>query len=322
MGRQLKMLILNDYQEVAHTYIEQSKCPNIAVTSIRHHIEDQQQLISALKGYEIVFAMRERTSFSASTLNQLFDLKLLITAGTINRAIDLNAAKSRGILVFGTGRSAHTDTAELTITIMLSLLKNLYHEAASVKAGAWQQGVGNLARGKTLGLVGLGNVGSRVARLGKAFGMRIVAWSPNLTTLRAMKFGAKSVGLSTLLRSSDVVSIHLVLSETTRGLIGVNELSQMKPTAVLVNTSRGPIVSESDLIDALRSQAIAAAGLDVFDCEPLPDNHAFRQMQNVLATPHVGYVTHETYQAWFANAMKLAVTFSNGQELPSSARLA
>jgi phosphoglycerate dehydrogenase-like enzyme len=251
--------------------------------------------------------MRERTPFDADLLARLPNLKLIVTVGMWNAAVDLHAAKSRGIVVSGTDANEPAATPALTWGLILAITRNLHRESASVRAGGWQTGVGVDVSGKTLGLLGLGKIGQQIARFG------MIAWSPNLTPERAAEAGARCVDKAALFREADVVSIHLKLGDRSRGLVGAAELASMKSTAYLVNTSRGPIVSEPALIEALQTQRIAGAALDVFDEEPLPAAHPYRFLPNVLATPHIGYVTENTYRgaypqivesirAWLAGA--------------------
>jgi phosphoglycerate dehydrogenase-like enzyme len=246
--------------------------------------------------------MRERTAFGRSLLARLPDLRLLVTTGMANASIDLQAAADHGVVVCGTG-SRGAPPAELTWALILGLAKNLVVEHAAVRSGGWQQAVGGDLEGRRLGLLGLGRLGKRVAAVGLAFGMEVVAWSRHLTPEDAAAAGARRVELDELLRSSHVVSIHLRLSERTRGLLGARELALMRPDALLVNTSRGPIVDEAALVEALASGAIAGAGLDVFDVEPLPADHPLRSSPRVLLTPHVGYATEETFRVMFEEAV-------------------
>src|SRR5690606_8120607 len=231
-------------------------------------------------------------------------LKLIVTAGMYNASVDLEAAKERGILISGTG-GAGAPTAELAFGLMLDLARNISFENARMKASEpWQVTIGRDLEGSTLGLIGLGKLGARAARIGQAFGMKVIAWSQNLTPERAREHGAEYVSKEELFRRSDFVSIHIVLSQRTRGLVGAIELSQMKPTAYLVNTSRGPIVDEAALIAALRDRKIAGAGVDVYDVEPLPTDHPFRKLPNLVMTPHLGYVTENTLRVFYGNMVE------------------
>jgi phosphoglycerate dehydrogenase-like enzyme len=248
--------------------------------------------------------MRERTPFDRAMFEKLPDLKLLITTGLRNAAIDLKAAAERNIPVCGTESSA-VATAELTWGLIFALMRHIPAEVQNFHQGGWQRTVGREVFGRRLGVIGLGKLGSRVAKAGLAFGMKVSAWSQNLTPERCNEAGVEHAGsLDALLQSSDIVTIHLVLSERTRGLLGARELALMKPDALLVNTSRGPIVDEKALITALTTKGIGGVGLDVFDREPLPANHAFRRFENVVATPHLGYVTEEAYRLFYGQSVE------------------
>jgi phosphoglycerate dehydrogenase-like enzyme len=258
--------------------------------------------------------MRERTPFPGALLARLPRLRLLVTAGMRNAAIDLPAAAARGVLVCGTAGLPYP-TAELAWGLILSLVRRIPTEDRATRAGRWQESVGLGLNGKTLGVLGLGGLGSRVARIGHAFEMRVLAWSQNLTAERAAEVGATLVGRDELLARSDVVTIHLVLSERTRGLLGARELALLKPSAYLVNTSRGPIVDEAALVRALRDGTIAGAGLDVFDEEPLPLDHPLRRLPNTVITPHLGYVTEETYRIFYGQALEDIQAYLGGEPI-------
>jgi len=237
-----------------------------------------------------VVAMRERTPFPKELMERLPRLELLVTTGMRNASIDMSAATNQGILVCGT-RGGGPTTAELAWGLILALLRHIPQEYESIRQGHWQTTIGTGLKGKVLGLLGLGNLGSHMATIGRAFGMSVIAWSQNLTAERASQFGATLVTKDSLFARSDILSIHLQLSDRTRGLVGARELRLMKPTAYLVNTSRGPIVDEKALVQTLEAHSIAGAGLDVFDQEPLPSGHALTKLDNVVMTPHLGYVT-------------------------------
>jgi phosphoglycerate dehydrogenase-like enzyme len=247
-------------------------------------------------------------------LERLPDLRLLVTTGTRNAAIDLNAARELDIVVSGTWGIV-SNTAELTWALILAVTRRLPDEVAAVRAGEWQQTIGGDLNGKTLGLLGLGNIGSLVARVGSAFGMRVIAWSANLTDERCAEHGVERVEKDELFRTADVVSVHLVLSDRTHHLVGAPELALMKPTAVLVNTSRGPIIDDDALIDALERGAIAGAGLDAFAVEPLPADHPYRRLTNVVATPHIGYVTNDCYRIFYDQIVEDIAAFLAGQPI-------
>jgi phosphoglycerate dehydrogenase-like enzyme len=255
--------------------------------------------------------MRERTAFPRALLEKLPKLRLLVTTGMRNASIDVKAAAEGGITVCGTSGVPYP-TAELTWGLLLALFRRIAVEDRATREGKWQTTLGLGLNGKTLGVIGLGTLGSRVARYGKAFEMEVLAWSQNLTAKRAAEVGATLVGKDELLRRSDVVSIHLVLSDRSRGLVGARELGLMKRTAYLVNTSRGPIVDEAALIRALQDGTIAGAGLDVFEPEPLPLDHPFRKLPNTVITPHLGYVTEETYRVFFGHALEDVQAFLRG----------
>lgn len=299
MTTKKKIAILDDYQGVALKVADWSAVTERAdVVAFSDHLEEEEALVDRLREFDVVCIMRERTPFRRSLMEQLPKLKLIASTGTRNAAIDPDAAQALGIEVVHTGYTS-TPTIEFTWAMILASMRNIASENASLRKGGWQIGVGEDLKGKTLGLVGLGNIGSEVARIGLAFGMRVLAWSQNLTCEKAAASGAEFVSKEALFSSSDIVSIHLILSHRTRGLIGAHELSLMKPTARLVNTSRGPIVVEAELIDALRRGAIAGAAIDVYDQEPLPEDHPFRSLPNVLATPHIGYVTRGLYETFY-----------------------
>jgi phosphoglycerate dehydrogenase-like enzyme len=298
-----RIAVLDDYQYVAASYADWSRLPEaVEVVEFADHVDDRETLVRRLQPFDVIVAMRERTPFSRGLLERLPNLRLLITTGAANKSIDVAAAAEHGITVCGTG--AHPPgTAELTWALILAVARHIPQEDASVRAGGWQQTVGLDLAGGRLGIIGLGRLGSRVARIGQAFEMDVVAWSENLTDERAAEVGVRRVSKEELLSTSDVVTIHLQLSDRTRGLIGREELSRMQPTAILVNTSRGPIVDEHALVEALRGGAIHGAGLDVFDQEPLPKHHPLREMRRAVLTPHLGYVTEKTYEVFYRDAV-------------------
>src|SRR6266481_3400017 len=309
----IRVAVLDDYQNVAFQMTDWSVLPSdVQVQVFRDHLADQNAVAQRLRGFEIVMAMRERTPFPRRLLEELPQLKLLITTGMRNASIDIDAARDLGITVCGT-RGQGYPTAELTWALILALVRHVPQEDMATRAGQWQVSVGEGLNGKILGVVGLGNLGSQVATVGKAFGMSLLAWSQNLTAERAAQYGATLVSKDELLAQSDIVTIHLVLSDRTRGLIGARELGLMKRTAYLVNTSRGPIVDEVALIRALGDGTIAGAGLDVFDEEPLPLDHPFRSLPNTVITPHLGYVTEETYRIFYGQAVEDIQAFLRGE---------
>ncbi|OZM73020.1 hydroxyacid dehydrogenase [Amycolatopsis antarctica] len=307
----MKIAILDDYQDVALRFADWDAL-GAEISVFTEHIGDQDELVRRLAGHEVVVAMRERTRFPAELLRRLTDLRLLVSTGYRNAAIDVAAAREQGIVVAATGYIPHP-TAEHTWALILAAARGLPAEERSVRDGGWQIGVGIGLHGRTLGLLGLGKLGSAVARVGQAFGMETIAWSPNLTSERAAEHGVTAVSKDDLLRRSDVLSVHLVLGDRSRGLIGAAELALMKPTAWLVNTSRGPIVDEDALLRALRGRTIAGAALDVYDTEPLPVDHPLRGQPNTVLSPHIGYVTEEVYEVFFTDAVAEIAAFSAGK---------
>lgn len=308
----VRIAILDDYQQVALQMTDWSVLPSDAEVQVfRDHLADQDAVVERLKDFEIVMAMRERTPFPRSLLERLPKLRLLTTTGMRNAAIDMQAAADCGVTVCGTGGVIYP-TAELTWGLILALLRHIPREDRATRAGQWQVSMGIGLQGKTLGVIGLGNLGSQVATVGKAFQMSVVAWSQNLTAERAAQCGATLVSKDELLSQADLVTIHLVLSERTRGLLGARELALMKPTAYLVNTSRGPIVDEQALVEVLQKRTIAGAALDVFDEEPLPLDHPLRRLENTVITPHIGYVTTETYRIFFDQTVENIQAFLKG----------
>ena len=308
----VRVAVLDDYQDVARKMTDWSVLPaDVEVAVFRDHLTDQAAVARRLKDFDIVMAMRERTPFPRTLLEQLPRLRLLTTTGMRNAAIDMQAAADCHVLVCGTGGILYP-TAELTWGLVLSLLRHIPDEDQATRAGRWQVSMGLGLHGKTLGLMGLGRLGSEVARVGNAFQMDVIAWSQNLTAERAAERGATLVSKDELLARADILSIHLVLSARSRGLIGHQELNRMKPTAYVINTSRGPIVDEAALIAALQNGTIAGAGLDVFDEEPLPLDHPLRRTANTIITPHIGYVTEETYKVFFAETVENIQAFLKG----------
>ncbi|MBW8267906.1 D-2-hydroxyacid dehydrogenase family protein [Caldovatus aquaticus] len=308
-----RLAILDDYQGVALSFGPWVRLPEgLKVEVFREPLGGPDAVAERLAPYDAILAMRERTPFPRAVVERLPNLRLLITTGMRNRAIDVAACRERGITVCGTP-SAGNPTVDLTWGLILSLARDIPGQQQALREGRWQTRIGVGLEGRTLGCIGLGNLGSRVARVGAAFGMRVLGWSQNLTEEAAAKAGATRVDKETLLRESDVVTIHLVLSERTRGLIGAAELALMKPTAFLVNTSRGPIVDQEALIAALRERRIAGAGLDVFDIEPLPPGHPILSAPNTVLTPHLGYVTEQNYRTYFEAAVEDVLAYLAGR---------
>ena len=306
--------ILDDYQNVALSMADWSKVTDdIHIKVFNAHLGAADKVVAALQGFSIVCVMRERTAFPRAVIEALPDLKLLITTGMRNASIDLDAARTRGIVVCGTPSFGNA-TAAIATGLMLELARHIGYENARLKAGApWQTTIGLDLEGMTLALLGLGKLGTRMAEIGRAFRMNVIAWSQNLTPDACRQVGVEHVGRDDLFRKADFLSIHVQLSERTRGLIGGRELGLMKPGAFLINTSRGPIVEEAALIAAVRDKRIAGAGLDVFDVEPLPVEHPLRKLDNVVLTPHLGYVAEQNYRAFFAGIVDDIRAFLDGK---------
>ena len=308
-----KVALIDDYQRVALDYADWSALGSECAVEVFHdHLTDEDAIVDRLREFDIVMALRERTPFPRSLLARLPNLKLIASAGMRNAAIDIEAATELGIVVCGTEGSSRA-TMELTWGLILGLLRHVPLEHQATRSGSWQRTLGTGLDGKTIGILGLGNIGSQMAEVARAFHMNILAWSQNLTQEHAESNGALLVSKDELLERSDIVTIHLRLSERTGGLISARELGIMKPTAYIVNTSRGPIIDESALIDALNSGAIAGAGLDVFDTEPLPTDHPLLALDNVLLTPHLGYVTQETYRTFYGQTLENIRSFIQGK---------
>jgi phosphoglycerate dehydrogenase-like enzyme len=309
----MKIAILDDYQNVALKMADWSALTRRAeITVFNDHVADPSALVERLLPFEVVCVMRERTPLPREVLQHLPRLKLIASTGSRNASTDMGAAKELGITVTATGYRS-SPTIELTWALILASLRGIVHENNSIRNGGWQESVGQDLSGKLLGVVGLGNIGGQVSRIGLAFGMKIIAWSENLTPEIAEAAGARLVSKDELFRQADIVTIHLILSGRTKGLVGAGELGLMKPTSHLINTSRGPIVDEPSLIKALRSHAIAGAAIDVFDEEPLPAQHPFRSMDNVLATPHIGYVTEGLYRTFYGDTVTSITAWLNKQ---------
>jgi phosphoglycerate dehydrogenase-like enzyme len=320
----MRVAILDDYQQVSLASADWSAVRSLGQIDVfAQHIERTEALVSALEPYDVVVAMRERTAFDAERLGQLPRLKLLVTTGMGNAAIDLAACAARGVTVCGTG-GIGSATVELTWGLILALLRHIPEEDRQLKlagraggaalgaGGSWQQTVGTGLEGKRLGVVGFGRLGRQVGRIGQAFGMQVVAWSQHLDAAVAAEEQVEAVSKETLFSSSDVVTVHYKLSSRSSGVVGAAELALMKPSAYLVNTSRGPLIDSAALVAALRSGAIAGAALDVYDIEPLPLSDPLRSVPNVVLTPHLGYVTEETYRVFYGDAAEDIVAFANG----------
>ncbi|MGE5157427.1 MAG: D-2-hydroxyacid dehydrogenase family protein [Gemmatimonas sp.] len=301
----LRCAILDDYLNLALDVADWGKLSDrVDVTVFNHHFASQEAAASALKDFEIVCAMRERTPFPRALFAELPKLKLLLTSGMRNAAIDLEAAKERGVVVCGTQWS-QDPTAALTMGLILELTRGIGRENARMHSGEpWQTFAGVEIEGRTLGVVGLGKLGSKIAGLAKAFGMKVIAWSPNLTPERCKEVGVTYASNEGLFANADIVTIHVVLSQRSRGLVGRDDLSRMKPTAYLVNTSRGPIVDEQALLETLQQRKIAGAAVDVFSVEPLPVDHPFRRLDNMVITPHLGYVSVDALRAHYGQMVE------------------
>jgi phosphoglycerate dehydrogenase-like enzyme len=301
--KKYQVAVLDDYQNVALESADWSVLRDRADISVfRTHLGEPEALIERLLPFDVVCVMRERTPLLRNVIERLPNLKLIASTGPANTSIDVVAAGDHGIAVVHTGYTSDP-TIELTWALILASARNVVTESNSVRSGRWQQTVGIDLRGKTLGVLGLGRIGSQVARVGSAFGMHLVAWSQNLAPDVAKAAGATLVSKDQLFEQADILTIHLVLSGRTRGLVGAAELGRMKPTALLINASRGPIVDEQALIDALNHRQITGAAVDVFDVEPLPPSHPFRTLDNVLATPHIGYVSRGLYKTFYQDTV-------------------
>lgn len=308
----VQIAVIDDWQDVARDVVDWSVLDSIGEVTFQHdYPTDNATLAKRLGKYSVICVMRERTRFDEDLLKRLPNLKLLVTGGMRNAALDLQAAAALGIKICGTDSYKHA-APELTWALIMAATRNLLNEANAVRAGAWQQGLGGDLHGKTLGILGLGSIGQRVAQFGQVFGMRVIAWSENLTAERAQQAGVTYVGKQQLFEQADVLSVHLVLSDRSRGLVNAQALAWMKSTALLVNTARGPIVDEAALIKALQKQQLGGAALDVFDQEPLPALHPFRTLDTVLATPHVGYVSRQNYQQFFSQMIEDIQAWSAG----------
>ncbi|MBE1578281.1 D-2-hydroxyacid dehydrogenase family protein [Amycolatopsis roodepoortensis] len=309
----MKIAILDDYQEVALGFGDWGSL-GADIEVFTKPFADPADVVGRLRDFDVVVAMRERTRFPAEVLDRLPALKLLVSTGHRNAAIDVAAARRNGVVVCSTGYIA-APAAEHTWALILAAARNVPVESRNMREGGWQTTVGTILSGKTLGLLGLGRLGAGAAKIGQAFGMETIAWSQNLTQEKADPHGVTAVSKDELFARADVLSIHLVLSRRSRGLVGAPELAAMKPTAMLVNTSRGPIVDEAALVDALRRKEIAVAALDVYDVEPLPSEHPLRTLDNVVLTPHIGYVTREAYEIFYRDAVEDIAAFQAGSPI-------
>jgi phosphoglycerate dehydrogenase-like enzyme len=311
----VRVAVLDDYQKVAASMADWAgRLPDAEVRFFSEHIPDPDALVAALEPFDVVVAMRERTAFPREVLARLPRLRLLVTTGMRNAAIDVAAARERDVVVAGTRGSAGT-TAELTWALILGLVRSVAADDARIRAGRWQEAVGLDLDGRTLGVVGLGRLGARVAGVGRAFGMNVIAWSPNLTPERAAEHGVSLATKAELFGSADIVTLHMVLSDRSRGLVGAADLRSMKPSAFLVNTSRAGLVDTGALRRALEEGWIAGAGLDVFDVEPLPQDHWLRAAPRTLLSPHMGYVTEHSYRIFYADVVEDIAAFLEGSPI-------
>ena len=306
--------ILDDYQNVVLKVTDWSKVAgDLDIKVFNDHLGGADNVVKALQGFNIVCAMRERTPFPRAVIEKLPDLKLLITTGLRNASIDVAAAKDHGVVVCGTP-SVGNPTSGIAIGLMLELTRRIGYENARMKAGVpWQSTIGVDLDGLTLGVLGLGKLGTRTANIAKAFGMKVIAWSQNLTPEKCKEAGVDYVSKEDLFRQADFITIHVVLSQRSRGLVGASEIALMKPSAYIINTSRGPIIDEAALLAALRDKKIGGAGLDTFDVEPLPTDHPLRKLDNVVLTPHLGYVATQNYRAYFAGVVDDIRAFIDGK---------
>jgi phosphoglycerate dehydrogenase-like enzyme len=310
--KSIQVAILDDYQGVALQSADWSLLKGQAhITVFRDHLSDSTALVERLKPFDVVCVMRERTPLTRAILQQLPKLKLIASTAFRNASIDLAAASEFGVTVCKTGYTSH-GAIELTWALILAILRNVPAEFASVQKGQWQISVGGDLDGKTMGLVGLGNIGAKMAKIARAFGMKVLAWSQNLTRESAEEHGALLVSKEELFRAADIVTVHLVLSSRSKGIVGATEFGLMKPTAYFINTSRGPLVDETALINALKSRTIAGAALDVYDHEPLPVSHPFRSLDRLLVTPHIGFVTDATYQIFYRDTVENIAAWLSG----------
>lgn len=306
----MRIAVLDDYQQAAHRFADWDSL-EADVAFHAEHIDDPAALAGALAGFDVVVAMRERTPFSAAVLDALPDLRLLVTTGRANASIDLDAARARDVVVCGTD-SPSSATPELTWALILAVARHVPQEDARLRAGGWQHTIGTDLAGRTLGVVGLGRLGTQVARIGAAFGMDVVAWSTHLDPAVAAEAGVRAVAKDELFATADVVTVHYKLSPRSVGIVGRDDLVRMKPTAFLINTSRGPLVDTGALLEALHAGRIGGAGLDVYDVEPLPADHPLRSAPRTVLTPHLGYVTQDTYATFFPQAVEDIAAWAAG----------
>ncbi len=306
-----RLAILDDYQGVAMSMGPWERLKGVEVTVFRDTLTDREALVQRLAPFDAILAMRERTPFPRALIERLPNLRLLVTTAARNRSIDAAACAEKGIVFCGT--PSHGDpTVDITWGLIIGLMRDLPAQTAALRAGQWQTSVGTALEGQTLGVVGLGKLGARVAKVAQAFGMKVIAWSQNLTAERAAEIGAERVEKAALFERADVVTLHLILSDRSRGIVGAGELARMKRTAFVVNTSRGPLIDQEALIAALKAGTIAGAGIDVFDIEPLPAGHPILSAPNTLLTPHLGYVSQQNYRAYYQGCVEAIEAFDAG----------
>jgi phosphoglycerate dehydrogenase-like enzyme len=314
MGQLKRLAVLDDYQGVSLSMGPWSRLPpDLGITVFRDTLKDRDSLVARLAPFDAILAMRERTPFPSGLIERLPELKLLISTGERNRGIDVAAATSRGITVCGTS-SFGAPTVDIAWGLILNLARDLPAQQESLRAGRWQTKVGTSVEGLTLGVLGLGKLGSRVARIGAAFGMQVIAWSQNLTAEKAAAAGAILVSKAELFAKADIITLHLILSERSRGIVGRAELAAMKPGAIIVNTSRGPLIQQAALVTALQDGRIRA-GLDVFDDEPLATDHPLLSCPGTMLTPHLGYVSTQNYEAYFRTAVEVIEAYVAGSPI-------
>lgn len=306
-----RLAVLDDYQGVAMSMGPWDRIPGVEVTVFRDTLTDREALVRRLEPFDAILAMRERTPFPRALIERLPNLRLLMTTAARNRSIDATACADKGIVFCGT--PSHGDpTVDITWGLIIGLMRDLPAQQQALREGRWQTSVGTALEGQTLGVVGLGKLGGRVARVAQAFGMQVIAWSQNLTEARAAEIGATRVDKATLFAEADVVTLHLILSDRSRGIVGAEDLARMKRSAFIVNTSRGPLIDQDALIAALTEGRIAGAGIDVFDTEPLPPRHPILAAPNTILTPHLGYVSQQNYRAYYAGCVEAIEAFNAG----------
>jgi len=310
-----RLAIIDDYEELALKMGNwESLSPEIQTDVFNDHIVGEEALVERLLSYDILMIMRERTPFPRSIIEKLPNLKLLVTSGPRNNSVDLAACSDRGIVVSGTG-SRKSPPTEQTWALILALLKKIIQADQRTRSGKWGGDATVELADKTLGVLGLGRLGGAVSRVAQAFGMKVIAWSQNLTAQRAEELGVLKVDKDELFKTADIVTVHLVLSDRTRGIVSAKEIGLMKPTAYIINTARGPIIEEAALIDALKNRRIAGAGIDVFDVEPLPPDHPMLKLDNTVLSPHLGYVSEENFKTYFTQAVEDIAAWSDGQAI-------